>query len=287
MKNISLVTIGIPFYNADFFFDTAIRSVLKQTYTNWKLILVDDGSTDNSLTIAKKYESLDFRISVFSDGLNRNLAYRLNQISILADTKYLARMDADDIMHPERIQKQVEILEKHPNIDVLGTNAYVIDDENKITGVRRNIENKIEKTSSFIHPSIMGKTSWFRENKYDEKMLRSQDAELWYRTKEKSVFYTTREPLLFYREYGGKYYIKYMKSIPSYFNLANRYFRTSEYKKSVDWFISGLKKTGKFLIYGIFALFNKESFLIKKRSLNIPTKEIEDVKEVLMQIIKH
>src|SRR5690554_372042 len=135
-----MITIGIPFYNDEHFLDFAIQSVFNQTYTDWKLILISDGGTDGSLSIARSYEK-DPRVTIISDGENRKLPYRLNQIAQLSTTKYLARMDADDIMHPERIEKQLEILQKNPDIDVLGTNAYSIDDENNIQGVRMDMNN--------------------------------------------------------------------------------------------------------------------------------------------------
>ena len=121
-----MVTIGLPFYNAEKYLALAIESVLQQTYTNWELLLLDDGSTDNSLSIAQSYAQKDSRIKVISDGKNKNLATRLNELPSLAQGLYLARMDADDIMHSARIERQLSVLKAHPEIDVLGTNAYII-----------------------------------------------------------------------------------------------------------------------------------------------------------------
>ena len=123
-----MVTIGLPFYNAEKYLALAIESVLQQTYTDWELLLLDDGSTDNSLSIAQSYAQKDSRIKVISDGKNKNLATRLNELPSLAQGLYLARMDADDMMHPARIERQLAVLETHPEIDVLGTNAYIIND---------------------------------------------------------------------------------------------------------------------------------------------------------------
>src|SRR5690625_1371076 len=131
-----MITIGLPFFNDSRYLEMAIRSVINQTYQDWVLLLVDDGSSDGSLGIAKTYAEKDSRISVISDGENKKLPYRLNQIAKLTKTPYLARMDADDIMHPERIEKQLGILESNQEIDVLGTNAYSIDSNNEIRGVR-------------------------------------------------------------------------------------------------------------------------------------------------------
>ena len=105
----NLVYVGIPFYNAEKYLDYAIRSVLNQTYTNWKMTLIDDGSTDSSLALARKYTS-DTRVKVISDGRNKGLVYRLNELVKLSDCKYFVRMDADDIMHPQRLEKQLRYL---------------------------------------------------------------------------------------------------------------------------------------------------------------------------------
>ena len=131
-----MVTIGLPFYNAEKYLALAIESVLQQTYTDWELLLLDDGSTDDSLSIAQSYAQKDSRIKVISDGKNKNLATRLNELPSLAQGLYLARMDADDIMHPARIERQLAVLKTHPEIDVLGTNAYIINDENAVACTR-------------------------------------------------------------------------------------------------------------------------------------------------------
>src|SRR5438045_1632919 len=93
-----LVSIGISFQNARATLADAVRSVLAQTCRDWELLLVDDGSSDGSLELARRIEHP--RIQVISDGVNQGLASRLNQIALLARGTYLARMDADDLMHP-------------------------------------------------------------------------------------------------------------------------------------------------------------------------------------------
>ena len=117
MKNNPFVTIGIPVYNAEAYLEYTICSVLAQTYRNWELIIIDDGSTDNSLLIAKKYEEIDNRIRVISDGINKKLPHRLNQIIHESKYDYIARMDADDLMSNDRIEKQISILNLNKSID--------------------------------------------------------------------------------------------------------------------------------------------------------------------------
>src|ERR1700730_17328911 len=129
-----LVTIGIPFYNAAGTLRAAIRSVFAQTCGRWELILLDDGSTHDSLVIARSVN--DARVRVLSDGQNRQLGARLNEINQLARAPLVARMDADDIMHPERIARQVTWLEDNEKVDVLGTAAFTIDGAGRPKGIR-------------------------------------------------------------------------------------------------------------------------------------------------------
>ena len=219
----SSITIGLPFYNASLYLESALISILNQEFKDWLIVLVDDGSTDSSLDIAYKYQNLDSRITVVSDGLNKGLPSRLNQIARLCTTKYLARMDADDLMHPLKLKKQYEILVADNNIDVLGTNAFSIDEINNVVGVRSEKTSGLSVTKSFIHPTIIGKTSWFLNNPYDENAIRIEDAELWYRTEKVSVFKMINEPLFFYREFSGSYYKKYYKVLPSLLYLIKKY----------------------------------------------------------------
>lgn len=263
-----MISVGIPFFNAQTYLKDAINSVLSQTYQEWELILVDDGSIDNSFEIAREFELQDKRIKVFSDGENRNLANRLNQIAKLASMRYLVRMDADDIMHPQRLQKQFEILENYPNIDVLGTNAYVIDENNLVFGIRYKNQVGLSKVEHFIHPTIMGKKQWFLDNPYDEKAIRIEDAELWYRTKSFSNFMITNEPLLFYREFGNNYYKKYFQANGSAMHILNKYPEDKFWK---NFFLSNKVKGS---MYKILNVIGKEQVLIDRRNEKIFEKKI-------------
>lgn len=203
------ITVGICFFNDEAHLEKAIKSVFNQTIKEWKLILIDDGSSDCSLQIAKEYTS-DSRVTLVSDGKNLKLARRLNQIADLSDTDYLARMDADDIMSPDRLAVQLNILNNNPEIDVLGANAYTIDMYDNIQGARWNPSDTLLRVDSFIHPSVIMRTSWAQQNKYPEFMERAQDAYLWYKTRSNSSFYSTSIPLLFYREVGSDFHKKHL-----------------------------------------------------------------------------
>lgn len=196
-----LVTIGIPFFNSRTTLGSAIRSVLAQTHTNWQLILMDDGSTDGSLGIAQSFS--DGRISVISDGSNRGLVYRLNQISQMAEGSLVARMDSDDIMHPERLREQVAYLMQNHECDMVSTAAYIIDESNNVIGVRGLDDGDLSligRIRQIIHPSVMARKDWMIANPYDPLYVRGEDFELWCRTASCSRFHMIRLPLMYYRD---------------------------------------------------------------------------------------
>lgn len=198
-----LVTIGMPTYNVGRFIAQTIRSVLAQTYTNFEIIITDDGSTDNTVEEIKKFN--DPRIKLIVDDENHGISYRLNQQIDLAKGKYFVRMDGDDLMFPDRVEKQVHYLEEHPEVDVVGAGAVIIDDDNKIIGKRQSTitcqrpEDVINNTP-FIHPTVCGKTEFFRKYKYEEELCGVEDKDLWCRGLVDSTYDITQEPLLFYRE---------------------------------------------------------------------------------------
>jgi glycosyltransferase involved in cell wall biosynthesis len=136
------ISIGIPFYNAEKFLAGAIRSVFAQTYQDWELILIDDGSTDGSLEIARSVN--DPRVRVISDGVNKKLPTRLNQIVAEAKYDFIGRMDADDLISPPRFQKQVAVLNKHSEIDLVTTGVFSVTNALKPIGVRWHHSHAID-----------------------------------------------------------------------------------------------------------------------------------------------
>jgi glycosyltransferase involved in cell wall biosynthesis len=199
------VSIVIPFYNPGSFFLPALQSVFAQTFTDWELLLIDDGSKDGSLEIASRLE--DERVKVFADGANRGLSYRLNQGAQLACGEYLFRMDADDIMHPERLGLQLAVLQASSRETVVGTACYSIDMNSKVVGwrpVNSSQNTGFAARHSFIHPTVAATTSWFRKNPYSEEYIyrRAEDSELWCRTATSAEFKWIERPLFFYREIG-------------------------------------------------------------------------------------
>lgn len=124
------VSVIMPVYNAEKYIEEAIHSVLNQTYPFFELIIVDDCGTDQSMNIVSRIE--DPRIRILHNDVNRGIAYARNRAIEASKGKYIAIMDDDDRSFPERFEKQVDFLEKHPEIDILGGAVEVIDGEGKV-----------------------------------------------------------------------------------------------------------------------------------------------------------
>ena len=199
-----LISIGMSVFNCESTLGQAIRSILQQTYNNWELIIIDDGSQDKTVSVANLYH--DRRIRIIADGKNERLAARLNQAVRESRGKYFARMDADDIAYPSRLKAQVQFLEDHPDIDLVGSRVVVFNGKGSIIGTYPFKKNHVEICSRpwagfyLPHPTWMGNTDWFRHNPYNTSTIKAQDQELLLRTYEHSRFACLPEILIGYRK---------------------------------------------------------------------------------------
>ncbi len=187
MKESPIVSVVLPVYNGEKFLSEAIESVLNQTFGDFELVIINDGSTDSSLSIIQNFMSEDTRIKLI-DRENKGLVTSLNEGIAIAKGQYIARMDADDICLPTRLSEQVSFLEKHPTVAVLGTQATMIDENGlKIGSVRTLKYNYLIKgfcffSSPFIHPSVMLNRHILSNHLYySSEYLHAEDYELWSR----------------------------------------------------------------------------------------------------------
>lgn len=134
--NKDLISVVMPVYNAERFLSQAIKSVLSQTYKNFEYIIVDDCSTDNSYQICLKFKKKDSRIKLFKNVKNMGVGFTLNQAISKSKGQYLARMDADDMMAPKRLTKQLSFLGVNTKVVCLGSWMKEIDEDNNIIGKR-------------------------------------------------------------------------------------------------------------------------------------------------------
>ncbi len=199
----SLVTIGLPFANqSESYLRQTIRSIFAQSYPHWELILLADGAPSDLVDVVTSID--DPRVRVVVHDKCAGLAARLNEIADLATGEFLFRMDGDDIMHPLRLERQLTHLEANPDLDVLGGVAHVIDEKTRLLGVLNEPASPPEargflRSHSFTHPTVVARTEWFRRHRYDPKMLRAEDKDLWLASHKTSTFEKLRDPVLFYR----------------------------------------------------------------------------------------
>lgn len=199
-----LVTVGMPIYNAGNYLRQAVLSIVYQTFTDWELIIIDDASTDNALESISDIK--DPRIHIFKHTVNKALAARLNEAIDLARGKYFARMDQDDVSHPERFELQVKTLEQQPDLDLLCVRARKISLDNSHVGYmpyciqHQEIISKPWSGFRMTHPTWMGKLSWFKKYYYREpQSYYSEDYELLLRSYKYSHFACLSEILFDYR----------------------------------------------------------------------------------------
>lgn len=185
----------------------AILSIINQTMTEWELILCDDGSCGDYVPMIQEAIQMDDRIIRIRNKTNKGLGYSLNQCLSIAQGKYIARMDGDDVSEPDRLQKEYDFLETHKEYQWVGSNS-VLFDQNGVWGEDRMPENpKAEDFlaySPYIHPSVMFRASVLRKiNGYpiSQETRRCEDYELFMRLyREGYRGYNIQEPLLRYRE---------------------------------------------------------------------------------------
>ena len=194
----------MPVYNAQGTVAAAIRSILGQTYGDWELLILDDGSTDATAEIVAAFR--DARLRFVTASGNLGLAARLNQAISMAQGSFFARMDADDIAYPLRLEAQVKFLQQHPECDLLGCGAVFFDDSGRLVGRFPLRRTHAEICSSpwrgfyLPHPTWMGRREWFARNRYAEDYRKTQDQDLLLRTFDSSRFACLDEVLLGYRQ---------------------------------------------------------------------------------------
>lgn len=203
-EEMPLLTVAMPVFNGGIHLRPALLSIMKQTFRRWELLLIDDGSTDSS--VINVMDIIDHRVRVIRDGKNRGLAARLNEAIDLAQGRYFARMDQDDISHPERFERQIESLSADSRLDLLGTQCVTISERSEMLGLFSAAESHQAICARpwlgfyLPHPTWMGRTEWFRKHRYATPgPYCCEDQELLLRTYDVSRFSVLPKRLLAYR----------------------------------------------------------------------------------------
>lgn len=198
-----VVSIVMSAFNEEKYLPECLESIRSQSLTDWELIIVNDGSTDNTGGIIRRFQS-DFPQKVHCLHSNRKgTGACVNKALVLAKGKYIARMDADDTMCSSRLEKQVNYLERNPGINVLGTAASLVNDRGQEIGIRKNpvddstIRRRITQFEfPIIHPSVMIRSELFAGIRYRERIMASVDLGLWLDLLRDGVFANLEETLI-------------------------------------------------------------------------------------------
>ena len=191
------------------FYD-AVQSIIDQTFTDWEMILCDDGSDAKYRAIVDKAAAMDSRIILIRNMHNRGVARSMNRCIRYSNGEYLARMDADDISKPERFEKMVDFLDHNLQYEWVGSNTDLINDDG-VWGHREMPEHPDKQDflafSPYIHPSVMFRRSVLIHNKRYTSSIRGEDYELFMRLHSKEYHgYNIQENLFQYREDKGNYH---------------------------------------------------------------------------------
>lgn len=166
-----LISVLIPTYNVEKFVEEAIRSVMDQTYKNLEIIIIDDCSTDKTYTILSNLALKDDRIKLFRNIENEKIVNSLNFAISKAKGEFYARMDGDDVSLPERIEKQYKFLLKNPEIDLVGLNVVMINENGDIIQEEKYLENHkdIVVASKYVSPVLH---IWLAKKKVYDKLVK-------------------------------------------------------------------------------------------------------------------
>ncbi|MFT4659776.1 MAG: glycosyltransferase involved in cell wall biosynthesis [Patiriisocius sp.] len=200
-----LVSVIMPAFNADKYISSAIESIIQQSYNNWELIVVDDGSTDKTNEIVRTYMTKDERIKLYVNNINRGLIFTRNRGLENANGKYIANLDSDDISLTSRLEEQVRFLEGNPDYVLLGSGSNLINSLGKKIGViDRNIPNEHLKTlllfsNYFINSSVLMRIDKLWNLKYSNNYPLSEDFNLFIELSNKGEIGNLNKSLINYR----------------------------------------------------------------------------------------
>lgn len=209
----------MPVFNAAKYVEKAIYSVLSQTYSNFELIIIDDGSTDKSWAILKRLSKKDKRIRIYQNRINSGIGYTRKELAKLAKGKFAAIMDSDDIMFPDRLTIQAKFLQANPKVVVVGGQCVTIDEKGNESGYKKFplkhddiysmmfTRMSIQQPASMINLSLVPKDfPW-----YDNSVSPVEDLDNLFHLFGSGKFANVAENVLYYRVYPSSSSLKNIK----------------------------------------------------------------------------
>lgn len=235
------ISIVMAAYNEELSVGSAIQSIIDQTFKRWELIIIDDGSIDGTVEVIHTFTEKDSRIISLKNKSNIGLPASLNKGIAVSQGAYIARADADDLNLPARLEKQFKFMQDNPEIDVLGTGAFLLDESRQRvnTVCLPETHEQLKETgflkTYFFHSSVIIRKSFFEKaGRYDITYSRAQDKELWLRGLRNGCRYANlQEPLIEYYT-GG--YIRSWKSVK--YRVVSSFRMVQEYKVKNGYFLT-------------------------------------------------
>jgi glycosyltransferase involved in cell wall biosynthesis len=205
-KGKPLISVIMPVKDAGEFVGRAVTSIVDQTYKNWEMIIVDDGSRDQTAKILKKMAKQDKRITVITNNTSRGIGACLNMTLKQARGTFIARMDGDDISLPNRFATQLAFLQKNPKVVAVGGQAQMIDGEGKIFALKhfptdsKTLREMIMWVVPIQHPIMMARASAYKKCRYNESYKTAEDVEMFMQLLQYGEFANVSDTVYQYRK---------------------------------------------------------------------------------------
>lgn len=181
------ISVIMSVYNGETYLKEAIESVINQTFKNWELIVINDYSTDSTSKILAEFASTDERVKVYPNEVNLRLPTSLNKAISLSSGKYIARMDADDICLPDRLEKQYKFMEENPDVALSSCRFMTVKNGVYMSGGAGGrcdfeaLKALLLVVNPILHPGVIAKAEVMKEFNYDTTLTCTEDLELWTR----------------------------------------------------------------------------------------------------------
>ncbi len=289
------ISIIMPSYNYERFIQKAINSVINQTFTNWELIIIDDGSKDSSIDLIKQYD--DNRI-VFLEQKNKGVSYTLNKALSLSQGKYICFLDADDKYHPHKLEKQLDFMVS--GYDIVTTMVEAINENGMSSEAEHftKLWNNFDKTEIFnkdvifhflernyiCKSSVMIKKSFFDHyGTFNVKLITAYDLDLWLNMLKTARITRIDEILTYYRWHGKnetsknntRIRIELLLLLDKFFDKNTYPIKQSQYKDYAHSTINCLKENNLFYSYLILQIIKKNNKIIDAYDLLSSKKLLE------------
>ena len=234
------VSVIMPTYNEGSYIKQAVESILESIYENIELIIIDDGSSDKTLDIVHSYS--DDRLSIVERTNESGVTSARNKGIKLASGDYISVHDADDWSDPERFERQIAYLDEHPEVALVGTGAYLVDEDGDAQSRRRVLEtpslDDLIEHNEFVHGSVMMRRDVLQEiGGYDEWFPVAEDYDLWLRLADEYEVRNIDEPLYYFRQHDDSLYGSNLEELKLYHLLAVRKVQSgldADLKRKID-----------------------------------------------------